>query len=253
MSLSLKTGTPIAYINGGKLDDKILYVDSAKTGAVKDIKLTSGKYELLLNPNTREIIYVAGPAGVGKSTISRSLVDVYHELFPSSPIFLFSKLTDDPAFDDLQKEGIISRVVLNEQIVEQPIEVLDEIDPEEGALFIFDDTDTINDKRILEQINRLKRDIMEVGRHNNIYSIQTSHLINGTNKNDTRYILNELNKMIIFPGSGGYKQQRYVLENYWGLNKKQIEKVLDTSSRWLCISKNYPQYVITETECYLLK
>jgi len=252
MSLSLEKGKPIAYINGGKLNDKIIYVNDDKEG-VKDIKLKTGKFELLLDPKTREVIYIAGPSGVGKSTISRSLIEVYKELFPESPIFLFSKLTDDPAFDDLQKDGTISRVVLNEQIIEQPIEVLDEVDPNEGALFVFDDTDTITNKGILDQINKLKRDIMEVGRHNNIYSIQTSHLINGTNKNDTRYILNELNKMVIFPGSGGYKQQRYVLENYWGLNKKQIEKLLGTNSRWLCISKNYPQYVVTETECYLLK
>lgn len=252
MSLNFKSGIPIAYINGGKLDSKILYVDQKKEG-IKDINLTKGKFEILMNPKTREIIYVAGPSGVGKSTLSRSLIEVYNEMFPDSQIFLFSKLSDDEAFNDLEKDGTICRVVLDQRIVEEPIEILDEIDPDEGALFIFDDTDTINDKNILQQINNLKRDIMEVGRHNNIYSIQTSHLINGTSKNDTRYILNELSKMIIFPGSGGYKQQRYVLENYWGLNKKQIEKLLSTNSRWLCISKNYPQYVLTETECYLLK
>lgn len=252
MSLNLTKGIPIAYIKSGALHDKILYVDTEQ-GKFKELILRSGKFEILLNPKTREVIYIAGPSGVGKSTQSRSLIEVYHELFPDSPIFLFSKLTDDPAFDDLQKNGIISRVVLNEQIIENPIEVLDEIDPKEGALFVFDDTDTITNKDIMQQISNLKRDIMEVGRHSNIYSIQTSHLINGTNKNDTRYILNELSKMIIFPGSGGYKQQRYVLENYWGLNKKQIEKILSTKSRWLCISKNYPQYVLTETECYLLK
>lgn len=252
MSLNYKKGVPIAYVKGGKQDDSILYLSTDKKG-IKEVKIKDGKFEVLIDPDKREIIYIAGPAGVGKSTISRSITDVYHELFPNAPIFLFSKLTDDPAFDDLQESGEIIRVVINEQLIEQPIEVLEEVDPKVGALFIFDDTDTINNKKILERINALKRDIMEVGRHNNIYSLQTSHLINGTSKNDTRYILNELNKMIIFPGSGGYKQQRYVLENYWGMNKKDIEKLLDTDSRWLLISKNYPQYILTENKCYLLR
>lgn len=257
MSLSFSEGDPIAYINGGEHDGKVLFCSrpegDRRRMPCKELYLNKGKFEILLNPKTRESIYIAGPSGVGKSTICGSLILVYHELNPNSPIFLFSKLTDDPAFDKLERAGIISRIVLDESILETPIEVLDEVDPKQGALFVFDDTDTISNKGILQMISNLKRDILEIGRHNNIYSIQTSHLINGTNKNDTRYILNELNKMIIFPGSGGYKQQRYVLENYWGLNRKEIDKMLETSSRWICLSKNYPQYVLTEFECYLLK
>src|ERR1043166_2902939 len=149
MSLSLEKGIPIAYVNGGKLKGKIVYLSTNKEGKLKDIKLTSGKFEPLMNPDTREVIYIAGPAGVGKSTTAEGLIQVYHALFPKSPIFLFSKLKDDPAFDHLQRKGIISRIVINEQLIEQPIEILDEVDKKYGALFIFDDTDTINNKAIL--------------------------------------------------------------------------------------------------------
>jgi len=252
MSFSLTKGTPIAYIDGGKFSNKVVRVTQDKNGS-KSFQLPSGKFEPLLDPQSREVIYIAGPSGAGKSTLTKLLSEVYNELFPNSPIFLFSKLKNDKAYDDLEKNGIITRVVIDERLIENPIEILDDISPTEGALFIFDDTDTINDKKILDQITKLKRDIMEVGRHNNIYSIQTSHLINGINKNECRNIMNELHKLIIFPGSGGYKQQKYVLENYWGLDKKQIKKILKTDSRWLCISKNYPQYVLTDDECYILK
>jgi len=77
MSLNFESGVPIAYINGGKLNNKILYVDQKKEG-VKDINLTKGKFEMLMNPKTREIIYIAGPSGVGKSTLARSLIEVYN-------------------------------------------------------------------------------------------------------------------------------------------------------------------------------
>lgn len=248
-----KNCVPVAIVSGGKKDNAILYLDPDSKQGEKCIRLKDGEFIPLPNIHTRDIWYVAGPSGSGKSTVAGKIIEVYHEIFPKACIFLFSKLGEDDAYDKLEKGGVISRVVLDERIVEEPIEIKDEIDKKHGALMIFDDTDTIRDKKILEQVGFLKRDIGEIGRHNNIYCIQTSHLINGINKNEARVIHNELTKLVIFPESGGFKQQSYCLSEYWGLDKKTIKRILNLPSRWILMSKTYPQYILTQSMCCLLK
>jgi hypothetical protein len=79
--------------------------------------------------------------------------------------------------------------------------------------------------------------------------VVTNHL--PTNGKDTRRILNEAHTITYFPHSAGGKI-KYMLEEYVGLDKKQIAYLKKQNSRWATIFKNYPQVYMVERELGLL-
>jgi len=48
------------------------------------------------------------------------------------------------------------------------------------------------------------------------------------------------------------KQINYVLENYIGLGKKDIQTIKKLKTRSACVFKNYPQCVLTEHNLFAL-
>ena len=76
----------------------------------------------------------------------------------------------------------------------------------------------------------------------------TNHL--QTNGKDTRRILNEAHTVAYFPRSAGGKI-KYTLEEYVGLDKKQISYVKQ-HSRAATIFKNFPQCHMLEHEIGLM-
>lgn len=254
MPLTFKDGKMVALIKSKKKNRVLMVEDKGvPDDANSKLKLIDDdKYEPLLDPDTRSITYICGASGSGKSTVTKGLIEKFHDMFPDSPVYLFSRLLEDPAFDGLEKKGIITRIPINDNLVENPIDVTSDI--EHGSLVVFDDIDTINNKPMMEVLKNIKSQILEIGRHNKIYCIVTSHLINTNDRNSTRTMMNEMSNLVIFPqGGGSAYQQRYCLKNYLGLGKNEIDTIMNTrNSRWVLISKNYPQYVLTEKICYLL-
>ena len=73
------------------------------------------------------------------------------------------------------------------------------------------------------------------------------------NYRKTREKLNECSRVVIFPHGGStYHIKRY-LKEYAGLSKNQIQKALNVPSRWLCVSNDYPKYILYDSGMYLLK
>ena len=81
------------------------------------------------------------------------------------------------------------------------------------------------------------------------YCVVTNHL--PTNGKDTRRILNEAHTVTYFPHSAEGKI-KYLLEEYVGLDKKQITYMKKQNSRWCTVFKNYPQCYMVEREVVLL-
>lgn len=209
----------------------------------KDIILEEGEFEPIPDMETRSVTYICGPSGSGKSVMSSKVIKNYIRMFPKNDVYIFSQKDKDPALDDL---GI--RVKLDEDLVNNPINVTEEM---KDCLVIFDDTDTIPNKKISDAVNNIKLQILELGRQNNIYCIITSHLLNPNDKKSGRVILNEFTELIFFPLSGGTHQISYCLTKYLGFKQNKIDELLDTSSRWVLVSKSYPQYILTDKECKL--
>lgn len=224
-----------------------------------NIKNNSSKEFILLNnecliplPNidNREILYIGGPQNSGKSCYAAMYVYEFKKIFPDKDIFLFSFVNEDDALDKMKK---IKRIVVNEELLEDPIDIKTEL---ANSCVIFDDIESSTDSKLSKYMEMLRDDIIKNGRDQakkgrDIYCISTSHMLCDFKK--TRNILNECTSITIFPKSGSTYHIKDCLKRYCGLSKKDIEKIMDLPSRWVTIYKHYPMYVIYEKGAYVIK
>jgi hypothetical protein len=250
MSFSVKDGLfPIAQIKSGKYNREILYItDNPKS---KDLgPQVDESVKPLMNTDTSEkrvVEYIAGPSGVGKTTIAIELIKNYLRLFPKTPFYLFSRTPwqEDPAYKSLKRPPI--QINLGEEDIDQDITS----QFPHGSLIFFDDVTTIADKNIKKKIEHLICDILEVGRKARLNIIITNHLIVPIDQAFARTILNELQMLTIFPKSGAVQQITHVLKTYFGFSPIQIKRILTLPSRWVRISRTYPQYVLYDKGAYI--
>ena len=115
-------------------------------------------FSLMTNPDskTREVWYIAGPSGSGKSYIAKGLAMEYHSMFPDRPIYLLSKLKEDSTLDKLKYLIRIDP----EKLVEDPITDLDML---KDCMLIADDVDTF-DKATDKVVQKLIDDIATMGK-----------------------------------------------------------------------------------------
>jgi hypothetical protein len=158
----------------------------------------------------------------------------------SDKVYLFSSLEDDESLDDIKPK----RIVIDKKLVDDPLDT----EMFKDSMVIFDDIDVIRDKEIKEAVYDILNGILEIGRHFNIDCILTNHL--PSNGKDTRRILNECHSITYFPHAGAGRQQRYFLENYAGLDVKEMKKIKKMNTRWATIFKTYPMCVMTEKDLF---
>lgn len=216
-----------------------------KKGIITDnnFKLIGGELLPIPNPDKRECIFITGPAGSGKSTWASMYIKNFVKMFPEREFFMISKLDEDEVLDKLDPVRIDYD---DEDFVEMPV-IIEEL---ADSLILFDDTDTINDKIIMKSVNDLKDNILELGRHEDIYILITSHL--ATRYKETRTVLNEANAITIFPHGSGGQQIRYCLKKYFGLENDQLKVIKNLPSRWVTLYKTYPNYVLYSKGIYLI-
>lgn len=199
------------------------------------VPMIGSKYE-------RECLFIYGPSGSGKSTLTSQFVHEYKKSFKNNRIFLISAKDKDPVFDSIRK---IKRIdMTNEDYKENPIK-LEELS---NSLVIFDDYE-VYDKKTQPIVNELRDKILQLGRSTKISCIIISHIpLQGSR---SKVILIESSKLIFFRDTNRQQNKR-VLEVYCGLSKKEIDQVYDIKSRWYCLHRFSPRYLITEKEAVIL-
>jgi len=210
-----------------------------------EIRLQDGyKFQVAINKDTeRQIGYVCGQSGAGKSWFCKQFIEEYHSAYPSRDVYIVSALADDPTLDVLK---YIKRIKLTDDFVADPIKCEDIID----SLILFDDTDCLSFKKMRDAVNALRDSVLQTGRHFKISCLITSH--NACNGNWTKLILSECQFVTIFLQGLGGRSVKYLLENYLGLDKYQINKIKKIESRAITILKTYPTTVVAEQLCYVL-
>jgi hypothetical protein len=188
-----------------------------------------------------ERIIVGGPAGSGKSFFAAAYARLWKKLHPDGIIHIFCRQADDPAFADIDHEEI----VVDQSIIGEELGIHDFVD----TLVIFDDMDNLQDKKTIEYIHKLLNDLMACGRKQNIYVIYVTHIF--MNRSKTQVPLNEANKIVFFNGMGD-RQNVNVLKNYAQMNKHEIERLTSIPSRWCCLERKRPRYVVHEKGIFLL-
>lgn len=192
----------------------------------------------------REVILVSGASGSGKSYYVSKYAEMYKDMFKDRKIFIFSRVKEDKALDKLGA----TRIMLDETFIEGEPMTADDF---EKCLVIMDDVSTISNKKIKDAVELLMSDILETGRHRDIYMAITNHLLNNYGK--TKLLLNESNAITVFPHGGTSKYAiSYFLKNYVGASREQIRKILSLKSRWITVLKSYPQCILHSGGSFIL-
>jgi len=214
----------------------------------KNIKLDEdGMFELLPSPDPkrREIWYIAGASGSGKSYIAKGLGEYYRKLFPDREVYLISKLMPEKGGTiESMKGGAPKRISVDSLIEDFP-----SLDEFKDCMVIFDDYDTFTGDAD-KVVHKLIDDLATMGRHTNTTMLCLSHYL--TQYKKTRLILNEATHIVVYPQATSYHALLYLLKNYVGVDEEDIKALRKCGSRWLCFGKNFPQYVITQQSAKLL-
>jgi len=209
----------------------------------KEIVLKEGDLNPMFDMSVeRQVFMITGMSGSGKSTYTSHLVKSYHKQYPKNRIILFSNKDSDPVFDKLK---YLKRVIIDEDLIEDPI-TLHEL---KKTLVIFDDIEGNPSKKINIELDRLRDLILQQGRSYKCSFVYISHLAN--NYKQTRTILNEANAITVFPAMTTRYALKYLLEKYFGFDKRDIDKLVRLPSRWITIYKA-PTMVLYAKGCYLL-
>lgn len=241
-----KKGKPLAKIIGGPGNDKIISVEAEPDAKIKkrfdDLNIgADAKFQQIPNPKaSREVLYMAGPSGSGKSWYCKNYIKELRAIKKDLNVYLFSPFTEDESLDEINPH----RIKLDDNLVSDPINVKDMSD----SCVIFDDIDSIKNKKIRVAVRELLDQCLEIGRHSRVTVLVTNHLL--CDNNNTKRILNEAHFIVFFPHSGSIATIRRLCESYGGIDNDILKKIRKTKSRWCCIAKNYPIIIITEHEIF---
>ena len=248
LSLKPKSGRIIARIEGeSDLDGKYLHSNAVDDGkGFKNIILEDDEQFTIcpdINPLNSNRVYISGANGAGKSYVAGQYCKNYNRIFKKNKIILFSPHEDD-AYEGVR--NIIKIDLNDEMLYETPLE----IDKFACSLIIFDDTDSLQNKKQQAWINSFQADVVKNGRKLGIGCVYLSHML--MNGNKTRELIAEASAVVLFPNAGSKYHINRFLKIYAGYEQRMIDAVFKLNSRWVCIGMNAPQYVLAQHHAFLL-
>jgi hypothetical protein len=225
---------------GKALYQRILDAQSKSTS----IDLPEGsEFQILPSPDPekREVFYIAGASGSGKSYIAKGLAECYKKIFPDRECYLISKLGEDSTLDSVK---FLKRLNIESFIEDYP----EDLSEFQDCLVIFDDYDTFtgaHEKTICKLID----DLATMGRHYNCSMACLSHYL--TNYKKTRLLLNEATHLVVYPMATSHHALAYLLKTHIGMSRDELRD-LKKMGRWVCLYKNYPQFLVAKHHAQLL-
>jgi len=241
-------GQPIAIVKTTRAKKPpLLSVDDKKSAHTNfnEFHLNEeDQFQAIPDPNTeRTILYISGKSGSGKSYYCKEYVKEYQKLYPKNSIYLFSSLNEDPTIDEIKN---LKRIKLTPDLLEEDLKAEDF----KNSLVIADDVDCLTDKKMLKCVNKILDSILQTGRHTKTSLLITSHV--ACNASATKMILNEAHQITMFPSTMGNRNLKYLLDSYLGLDKEQIKKVKSLKTRWVTITRSYPQVVYSQHDAFVV-
>lgn len=245
--VSIDNGAGICKIVN-KDDDLTVYVNSNKDGQQNIKCKDDDKIQPIPDKKlSRSVVYASGKSGSGKSYFCMKYAKEYQKQNPKNEVILFSSLTSDAG--SLDKIKGLKKMNLDIEFLRDPD--LLKIDNYKDCLVIFDDVDCIADKVLKTKVRAILDVILQTGRHSHTSCLYTSHL--SCKGAETKLILNEAHLIVYFPDGTPPNTVNNLLENYIGLDKKQIKRVNEIESRWIAVNNCSPPVLMYETGVKMLK
>ncbi len=198
----------------------------------------------------RDVLFVAGESGAGKSFYTARFADEYKKIHPKSEVYLISYLDKDESLDSLK---YLKRLNITPEFIKE-ISTFTSKDVEEefsNCFVIFDDIDSITNKKTKDIVYGLLNKLLKIGRHYGTTVAYLGHELYSSH--ELKCILNESHYITIFPKYLNYKKIKYLLEIYLGLSKEQINKLTSIkNTRPIKICKGFPKVIITDHLIYYL-
>jgi hypothetical protein len=205
--------------------------------SLKKLVVSHDKLSYVPNMETREALYIAGPAGSGKSYFAAAYANKYVKL-TGNCVYLFSTKDEDKVLDEIPN---LKRVPINEQWAELEVDY----NIFANSLCIFDDVDSLaNKKKIATAVWGLRDTLLQNARSNNTYVISTIH--NAFGNRPTITSLQEAHLVVFFPNNGSDHHFRKYLKERAGLDPEMISWIMALESRWVGFYTHAPRFVIWE-------
>ena len=263
----LEGETPIAIVRGGPWDGAVARLcPSAASraqapGAEWDEGLTAPPGSTFhplptLADGQRDVLFLTGASGSGKSTASADAARTFCEVFGrgAQQPNVYIVCPDDPGLDPAFKScGFRWGWVKPEALAEEmpPLESLSEGD--EPCLVIFDDTEAVSDKAAAKAVEAFSQACLERGRKRRIHVHFIGH--RAAAGRATRVILQEQNAVWLPTNGSGSGNVKYLLEKHLGIPgdvRAALKRDADEFGRWIVIRTDAtPRYAITPRRAFV--
>jgi len=180
-----------------------------------------------------DVIVITGGKGLGKTTLAKYLIKLYHKFNPRNKIFVLSGVrtvvSDYVKFIDINNISDES----------PPIELF------KNSLVVFDDWENHPDPKIGRMLETLVNVIAQNGRNYKISMVVILHHLNKGFKSTT--LLREMDALIMFPEKFDNNVFN-TLMNHFGLTKNLAKSMFDKKSRFILIRNSNPFYYFVSSE-----
>lgn len=210
------------------------------------------------NPKERVTMFIAGAQNCGKSYFVAEFLKTYKLMHPKRPVYLFTGLSEkDKHFSKFDIREIIMDSTNVGDLDLEKLRTDDKTGKRKGCLLIFDDTDRIRDKGLMQKVYKLLDDALANGRDHetqkgvaDIDILVTNHEINDYQR--TRGILTNCNYVVLFPFYSLATQMNLIMDKI-GISKDTQKKILQYKGRAVIIRKIAPLYCVMKKKVFLLR
>ena len=246
--LSFEQGIPVASrkSESKRINNKVIHLDdkARSINSFNELKLQGDdKFQLMPNPKIeRQIHYVCGSSGSGKTYFIKLYLMEYKKMFPKNNIYVFSPFDEDKSFDGVK----ISYIKIDNDMLDDNLESKDF----ENSLCVFDDIEALTNAKLRKEVQRIADSILTTGRHFHVSAFMVYH--EPCNGLITKKTLNESHSITFFVKTLGGRSMKYLCDSYLGLDKDEIKKIKKLKTRAVTVIKGYPKIILSDKEIYCL-
>lgn len=246
--INKQNGTNLVRVDGGLYDKQIVSLyekedDLPENKWFEELNLKkNGKFQVIPSNHERNVIFITGASGSGKSHWIKQFLIEYKKKFSKRHIYVFSMKKKDPTIDEVKY--LFDRVVCDDTLISNPLKIEDF----KESCVVLDDVENFP-KRIKEALYQLRDEILELGRQDKITCIIANHLPTGL---EIKKVLNEC-QIIVFFLANWTRGLQYLLKEYLGLDKHEINRIDSKRSRASVYVKTFPNCIITDSDIWIRK